>query len=137
MLSKAVTRYKLCECSKFSTLSSLVSITYLSVYWLVTTFIVRFGSQCTYSKKVMPLWGHLLGFVHWLFNCATKNFFILRSNYTTEVCLMLHEPFVSKAGLKCNCLVDFFTTTLPTTRACTSAHCCLLLKAGHETRPCD
>ena len=26
------------------------------------TFIVRFSSQCAYSKKVMPLWGHLLGF---------------------------------------------------------------------------
>ena len=46
---------------------------------------------------------------------------------------MLHELFVSKAGLKCNCLVDFFTTTLPITRAYTNAHCYLLLKAGHET----
>ena len=73
-----------------------------------------------------------------LFNRATKTFlYILRSNYTMEVYLMLHESFVSKMGLKCNCLVDFFTTSLPTTRVCTHVHCCLLLKAGCEIQPCD
>ena len=47
-----VTCYKLCVCSRFSTLLSLASITHFSIcYWLVTTFIVRFSSQCAYSKK--------------------------------------------------------------------------------------
>ena len=52
-----------------------------------------------------PLWGPLLGFAHLLFNRTTKNFLILRSNYTTEVCLVLHESFVRKTGPKCNCLL--------------------------------
>ena len=133
-----VTRHKLCECSRFSTLLNLVSITHPSIFYrLVPTFIVRFSSQCTYSKKVTPLWGRLLGFVHLLFNCAAKNFLILRSNYAMEVCLVLHESFVSKMGPKCNCLVDFCTTCLLTTCAYTYAHCCLSFKAGCETRPYD
>ena len=136
-----VTCHKLCKCSRFSTLSSLVSITPFSICLsaIVMTIILRFSSQCVYSKKVTSLWGRLLEFAHLLFNCATKNFLMLRSNYTTEVYLVLHELFVSKMGLKCNCLqlVDFCTTNLLTTCAYTHAHCCLLFKAGCETRPCN
>ena len=32
---------------------------------------------------------------------------MVRSNYTKEVCVVLHELFVSKTGPKCNFLVDF------------------------------
>ena len=97
-----VTRYKLCKCSRF-----LAKLTSVFIYQLITTFIMCLSDQCAYSKKVKPLRGHLLGFAHLLFNCATKNFLILRSNYTAEVFLMLHEWFVSKTGPKCNCLIDF------------------------------
>ena len=64
-----VTCYKLCECSRFSTLCRvlLAQLTSVIVYQLVTTFIVPFSSQCTYSKKVTPLRGCLLGFAHLLF----------------------------------------------------------------------
>ena len=62
-----------------------------------------------------------------------KKFLVLRSNYTTKVCLELYELFISKMGLKCSCLVDFFITSLPTMRAYTHAHCCSLLK----TRECE
>ena len=86
----------------------------------------------------MPLWDRLLGLIaHLLFNQATKNFLILRNNYTMEVCLVLHESFVSKTGTKCNCLVDFFTTSLPPCVHYMHAHCCLLFKARRETQPCD
>ena len=96
------------------------------VTYVVTTFIVRFSSQCAYSKKVTSLWGHLLGLAHLLFNCTTKNFLILGSNYTTEVCLVVHESFLSEKGPKCNCVVDFCTASLPIMQAYTNAHCCLL-----------
>ena len=97
------------------------------------TFIVHFSSQCAYSKKVMPLWGRLLGFADLLFNCTTKNFLILRSNYIVEDCLELHELSVIKMGPKCNYLVDFLITSLPNMRAYAHAYCCLLFKAGCET----
>ena len=138
-----VTHHKLCKCSRFSTFSSLVSITHPSiclpvfVYQLVSTFIVCFSSQCTYSKKVTSLWGRLLGFAHLLFNHATKNFLMLRSNYTTEVYLVMHELFLSKIRQKCNCLVNFCTTNLPTMHAYVHAHCCLLFNAVCETWSCD
>ena len=83
-------------------------------------------------KRLRP---YGLGFVHLLFNRTAKDF--LRSDYTTEVCLVLRESFVSKMGPKCNCLIDFCTTSLPTTHAYTHAPCCLLFKARCETRPCD
>ena len=62
---------------------------------------MHLSSQCAYSEKVTSLWGRLLGFVHLLFYHAAKNFLILRSNYITEVCLVLHESFVSKTWPKC------------------------------------
>ena len=50
-----ITRNKLCECSRFSTLSSLVSKTHLSscysASYVRTAFVMRCSSQCTYSKK--------------------------------------------------------------------------------------
>ena len=65
------------------------------------------GAKCpplsTPAKKVTPLWGSLPGFVQLLLNRATKYFLILRSIYTTEVCLVLHESFVSKMRPKYNC----------------------------------
>ena len=135
-----VTHYKFCECLRFSTLSSLVSITHLSICLSASydfKFIVHFSSQYAYSKKITPLWSRLLGFAHMLFNHATKNFLILRSNYTTKVCLVLFELFVSKTGPKFNCFIHVFTTSLLIMRAYTHAHCYLLSKAGRETRPCD
>ena len=54
---------------------------------------------------------------------CSKNFLIQTSNWTTEVCLVLHESFVSKTGPKCNGLLDFFATSL--------------LKTGCKTQPCD
>ena len=81
----------------------------------------------------MPLWDCLLGFTHSLFNRGAKTFPVLRNNHTTEICLVLHESFVSKTGPKCNCLVDFFTTSLQTMRVNTRTHCCLLFKVGRET----
>ena len=41
---------------------------------------------------------------------------------------MLYELFVSKTRQKCNCLADFFTTSLLTTRVYTHAHRRSLLK---------
>ena len=35
---------------------------------------MRFNSQYAYSKTVMPLWGHLLGFADLLFNHTAKKF---------------------------------------------------------------
>ena len=58
----------------------------------------------------------------YLINHATKSFLILRNNYTTKVCLVLHELFVSKMRPKGNSLVDFCTTSLPTMHAYTHAH---------------
>ena len=68
------------------------------------------------------------------------NFLKQRSNYTTEVCLVLYESFVSKMGPKCNCLVDFFATSLLKMHADTGLYACALsffVKIGCETRPCD
>ena len=44
----------------------------------------------------MPLWGHLLGFLHLYLIEQQKNFLILKNNYTMEVCVVLYESFVSK-----------------------------------------
>ena len=41
---------------------------------------------------------------------------------------MLYESFVSKTGTKCNCLVDFFATSLLITRVSMHAHCCSLMQ---------
>ena len=41
---------------------------------------------------------------------------------------MLYQCFVSETGRKYGCLVDFFTTSLPTMRAYTHAHHCSLFK---------
>ena len=128
-----VTHHKLCECLRFST-PSLVNIRIcLSASYNLSCALVANALH----HMVTPLWGCLLGFTYLLFNCAAKNFLVLRSNYTMEVCPVLHELFISKTGPKLNCLVDFFTTSLPTTHAYTHAHCCLLFKVGRETRPCD
>ena len=91
----------------------------------VENFIVCFSSQCAYYKKVTPLWGCLLTLV---ISSRNKNFLIQRSNCTIKVCLVLYESFVSKTGLKFICLIDFFSTSLLTTYACTHAHCCSLFK---------
>ena len=45
-----------------------------------------------------------------------------------KVCLVLHESFESKTGPKCDCLVDFFATSLLTTHAYTHTLCHSLLK---------
>ena len=43
---------------------------------------------------------------------------------------MLYKSLISKTGLKCNYLVDFFATSLMTTLAYTHAYCHALLKLG-------
>ena len=83
--------------------------------------------MCLFHKgyATMGLFTKICTFVISLRN---KNFLIQRSNYTMEVYLVLYELFVSKMGLKRNCLIDFFTTSLPTTHVNMHAHCCSLLK---------
>ena len=46
---------------------------------------------------------------------------------------MLYQCLVSETGRKYDCLVDFFTTSLPTMRAYTHAHRCSLFKIGRKT----
>ena len=59
-----------------------------------------------------------------------ENFLVQRSNCSTEVCLVLNELFVSKTGSNCNCVVDFFATSLLNTHACALS---FLVKTGCET----
>ena len=51
-----------------------------------------------------------------------KNFLVERRYYATKVCLMLYQCLVKETVPKRGCLVDFFTTTLPSMRAYTHAH---------------
>ena len=46
---------------------------------------------------------------------------------------MLYQCFVSETGRKYGCLVDFFTTSLPTMRAYTHVHRRSLFKTGRKT----
>ena len=43
---------------------------------------------------------------------------MLKKSYdTTEISLVLHKCFVNTKALKCDCLVDFYITSLPTMHA--------------------
>ena len=97
------------------------------VYWQVKTFIAHFSSQCTYYKRSCH-YELLIRIYTLVMSSHNKNFLIQRSNYITEVCLVLYELLVSKTGLPCNCFVDFSAINLLTTRAYIHAHCCFLLK---------
>ena len=73
--------------------------------------------------------GPFLEFALLLFNCTTKSIIYKEAIALWKfVKCYTYELFVSKMGPKCSCLVDFFTTSLPTTRAFKHAHCCSLLK---------